>query len=74
MSDEKRNPEEKEIQDRPLSDMQYEEVLNRMRIHEEIMRGIQKIIYKLDEDYQLAKHKKKVACMCCPLLHKSKKS
>jgi len=40
MSDEKRNPKEKEIPDRPLSDMQYEEVLNRMRIHEEMQRPI----------------------------------
>lgn len=68
MSDEKR-----EMPSRIIPDMKYEELLNRMRIYEDAILGIQKTVHAIDEDYQLAKHKNRIACMCCPFLRKSEK-
>ena len=44
----------------------------RVRVNEYSLQGMQKTIFSIDEDYQLAKHEKRIACMCCPFIKKSK--
>ncbi|OGV51758.1 MAG: hypothetical protein A2017_10485 [Lentisphaerae bacterium GWF2_44_16] len=55
-----------------LLDLKCDNLLERMRIYEYTLQKMQHCIYSIDEDYQLAKHEKKIACMCCPFLCKSK--
>lgn len=80
MSDKKKNPEGKEsvytrreIPSVTLLEIKYEGLLERIRLIEEALRMVQSTIYAIDEDYQLAKHKNRIACMCCPVLRKFKK-
>ena len=74
MSDEKKNIYSgRDVSSLILLDIKYEGLLERIRLIEDAILRTQSAIYRIDEDYQLAKHKKRIACMCCPFLHKSKK-